>query len=125
MDDDSDNHDGGTEEDTVATTETIAKHHDEEGAEEAADGVDGSNEPFVGAVAVDLGEVVDEGRGRDDAGHDTLIVPEEQEISRGNGRDHPLELLAGGAPVGGHSGLIVFSTSANHFGETRALDGGG
>lgn len=99
LDDDADNHDSSTEEDGPAATEVVTEREDEAGTEEAADSVDRDDETFVGTVAVDLGEVRGEGRGRDDTGHDALIVTEQQEISRSNGGNQPLHAFAGDAPV--------------------------
>lgn len=57
LDNDTDNHDNSTEEDRLATTETVTKVKDEESTEEAADSVDGHDETFV-CLIFNLGEIV-------------------------------------------------------------------
>lgn len=72
LDNDTDNHDDSTEEDGVATTETVTKVENEESTEEATDSVDGDDETLV-CLVENLGEVFCESRSGDDTGHDTLI----------------------------------------------------
>lgn len=77
LDNDTDDHDDSTEEDGVATTETVTKVEDEESTEEAADSVDGDDETFV-CLIQNLGEIVCESGSGDDTGHDTLICTMKQ-----------------------------------------------
>lgn len=110
MDNDTDDHDKGTEEDALAATKLVSKDEDEASTEETTDSVDGDDETFVGRVTLDLGEGGLEGRGGDDATHDTLIVTEEQKVCYGNNGDEDLKHAAGLAPVGGHAILALFDT---------------
>jgi hypothetical protein len=80
LDNDTDNHDNSTEEDGLATTETVTKVEDEESTKEAADSVDGHDETFVGLVC-NLGEIVQESGCGDDTGHDTLICNAKHMVS--------------------------------------------
>ena len=90
LDNDTDYHNPGTQEDTVATSELVTKDEDEDGTKQATDGVDRDDETFVGGVAVDFGEGRDEGRGGDNSTHDTLIITEEEEIGNSNDGDEDL-----------------------------------
>ena len=110
LDDDTDDHDNSTEEDTLATTKLVTKDEDEACTEETSDSVDGDDETFVGGVILDLGESFDEGRGRDDTTHDTLIVTEEKEVGDGNDGHKDLEHPTGLPPVGGHTRVAFFDT---------------
>jgi hypothetical protein len=105
LDDDTNDHDTGTEEDGLAATEAVTEGKDEAGTEEATNSVDGDDETLVGAVAVNLGESLDECGGGDDAGHDALVVTEEEEVGGGNDGDEDLKHSAGLPPVGGHARL--------------------
>lgn len=82
LNNDTDDHDGGTEEDGVSSTETVTKNESKQSTDEATDSVDGGNETLPCRVTVDLGEIRDKGRSRDDTGHDTLIITKEQEVGR-------------------------------------------
>lgn len=107
MNDDTNDHDSSTEEDGFPATKLVTECEDEAGSDEATNRVDGRDEPLVRAVILDLWEVVGEVRRRHDAGHDTLVVAEQEEIRRRHGRDQFLQRLAGRAPVRGHAGVVV------------------
>jgi hypothetical protein len=77
LDDNSNNHDAGSEEDRVAPTEFVADQENEAGTQEAADGVDGDHKTLVCTVIFDFGKCGDKCRGADNSGHDTLIVTKE------------------------------------------------
>lgn len=109
LDNDTDDHDNGTEKDTLATTKFVTEGEDEAGTEEASNSIDGDDEPFVGGV-LDLGKCFDEGRGRDDTTHDTLVVTEEKEVGDGNDGHKDLEHPTGLPPVGGHTRVAFFDT---------------
>ena len=100
LDDDTNDHNKGTKEDTLAATKLVTKDEDETGTKETADSVDGNDETFVGRITVDLRESLDESRGRDDTTHDTLVVTEEKEVCDGNNGDEDLKHPSGLAPVG-------------------------
>jgi hypothetical protein len=110
LDNDTNDHNSGTEEDTLAASELVTKDEDEDGAKQATDGIDGDDETFVGGIAIDFGEGRDEGRGGDDTTHNTLIITEEEEIGNGNDGDEDLEHPTGLAPVGGNTIFRLFDT---------------
>jgi hypothetical protein len=131
LDDDTNDHDTGTEEDALAATELVSKDEDEASTEETTDSVDGDDETFVGGITLDLGEGLDEGRGRDDTAHDTLIVTEEKKVCDGNNGDEDLKHAAGLAPVGGNAMFALFdawghgcSVSMGSWREVRRCWGG-
>lgn len=108
LDDDTDDHGPGSDEDSFATTEPVTELQNEACAEETSDSVDGNDETFpalVFGVLVDLRETVSEGLGRDDSRHDTLVVTKEQEVGDCNSRDKHLEPSSRGAPVGRHPAI--------------------
>lgn len=122
LDNDTDDHDHGTEEDALAATKLVTKDEDEASTEEATASVDGDDEALVGRVAVDLGESLDESRGRDDTAHDTLVVAEEQEVGDGDDGDEELKHPSGLAPVGGYAICALFDTWRH--GCSVSMDGG-
>jgi hypothetical protein len=71
LDDYSDDHDDSTEDHALATTKQIANGKHEDGTEETADLVDGSDQTLHGRVAPSGCEEVVEGGGGDDTRHDT------------------------------------------------------
>ncbi|TKW51850.1 hypothetical protein CTA1_1111 [Colletotrichum tanaceti] len=99
--------DDAADHDAAAAAEALADEQAEDGAEEAADLVDGDDGPLQrGAAAaavggVDLGERAGEGVAGEQAGHDALVVAEEEEAGAGGGRDGPVE---GPADEDGHDG---------------------
>lgn len=63
LNDNTNNHDGRSQEDALSPAEIISEGQNEEGADETAHRVDGCDEALPGAVALDLGEVGHEGGG--------------------------------------------------------------
>jgi len=86
LDGGADDHDDASGDDGASAAELVADYQDEYGAHQAADLVDGGDQTLDGAVVPGLLDHVGEGRGRDDAAHDALIVAEEQETGRADGR---------------------------------------
>lgn len=110
LDNDTNDHDKGPEEDALAATELVSKDEDEASTKETTDSVDGDDKPFVGRVTLDLREGGLKGRRGDDTTHDTLIITEEQKVRYGNNGDEDLKHAAGLAPVGGHTMFALFDT---------------
>ncbi|KAJ8113151.1 hypothetical protein OPT61_g4648 [Boeremia exigua] len=108
LDNNTDDHNTGAEEDRVTATKSVSEGEDEAGTEEAADSVDSNNETLVGRVTFDLGESFDECGGGDNTRHDTLVISEQEEIGGSNNSDQDLQHPAGLAPVGGHARLCFF-----------------
>ncbi|GJD00294.1 hypothetical protein ColKHC_09119 [Colletotrichum higginsianum] len=105
--------DDAADHDAAAAAEALADEQAEDGAEEAADLVDGDDGALQrGAAAaavggVDLGERAGEGVAGEQAGHDALVVAEEEEAGAGGGRDGPVE---GPSDEDGHDdggGIVV------------------
>ena len=99
LDDDADDHDACPRDDGPPTTETIAEYEGEDGAEETAQLVDGGDggldEVLVVLAALlggreELGEVLE----RNQSGHDTLVVTEEEETHGGGTRDGQMQAPA-------------------------------
>ena len=114
------NHNSSTEEDGPAAAEMVAERENKAGTEEATDSVDGDDEALIVRISLDLRKVVDERGGRDNTGHDTLVITEEQEVGRSDSRDQLLHSFAGEPPVMGHAvGVVRVSHRAFNF--SRAL----
>jgi len=77
LNDDTDDHNSGTQEDTLATSELVTEDEDEDGTKQTTDGIDGDDETLVGRVILDFRERILEGGSRDDSTHDTLVITEE------------------------------------------------
>jgi hypothetical protein len=107
LNDNTKEHDSSAQEDGLAAAELVADEEDQEGAQEAAHGVDGNNEALVSTVAVNLGKCGDECGGGNDTAHDPLVITKEQEVGNGDDCDEKLEHRAGLPPVGGHTGVVV------------------
>ena len=88
LDDDPDNHDKPSDNHGFPSAEEITTGEDADGAEKAADFVDGGDETLHGG-ALGLGEVVLELGGGDDAAHDALIVAEEEKACCCDGGNGP------------------------------------
>ena len=66
LDDDTDDHNGCSEEDALASTQVIAKCENEAGAEETTYRIDRNDESFICTIALDFREIAGEGfRGND------------------------------------------------------------
>ena len=107
-----DDHNGRADEDGAAAAELVAEPDGGDGAEEAADVVSSNGDTLRGGTVVplvlgldaglllallggvDLGELGDEGRQREQTAHDTLIVTEQQEVETGHEADGQLQLIA-------------------------------
>lgn len=124
LDDNTNNHDKSTEEDGVASTETVTKGEDEASAQKAANSVDRGNKSLPRAVAINFGEVGNEGRRRDDTGHYTLIVTKEQKIGGCQSCDVLLECTTTLGPVG-RNAMGVVLVSSSHWHQLRHLVGVG
>ena len=86
LDDGAKDHDDAADDDGAPAAEQVSHGEDEDGTDQAADLVDGRHQALHGGISC-LGEVVvEDGRG-DDAAHDALVIAEEKECSRRNGRD--------------------------------------
>jgi hypothetical protein len=114
LDDNTNDHDRGTNEDSLAATEFITERENEDSTEQTTNSVDGDDETLPCAAPASLREVFEESVGFDDTRHDTLIITEEQEIGSGDGGDEHLKGSARGAPVGGHA-LRVCRYSTSHL----------
>jgi hypothetical protein len=86
LDDGADDHNEAAGNDGASAAKLVADNEDEYGAHQAADLVDGGHQALDRAVVPGLLDHVGEGRRRDDAAHDALVVAEEQEPGRADGR---------------------------------------
>ena len=78
----------------LATTKGITESQSSESTSQTSDLVDSSDETLVNGVVLGLWEVVVEWVGRNDTGHDTLIVTEKQETSGCDDRDSHSKLAS-------------------------------
>ena len=122
LDNDTDDHNTGTKEDGFAAAKSVTCKEDEAGTEETSDSVDSSNETFVGAVSINLGESFDECGGGNDSTHDTLIITKEQEIGSRNDSDKQLESLSRLAPICGDAIGVVLVLDAHCFVAAVGMD---
>jgi hypothetical protein len=107
-------HDRGTNEDRLAATELVTNRKNENGTEQTANSVDGDNEALPCAAPAGFREVFEKSVRFDDTRHDTLIVTKEQEIGSSDGGNEHLKGSARCAPVCGHT-LSVCRDSASHL----------
>lgn len=107
LNNDTNDHDEGTEENRLAATELVTEQKDEDGAQEATNSVDGDNKAFVIAVIFDLGKGCFESWGGNDTTHDTLVVTKEQKVGNRNDGNQDLEHPSGLAPVGGNTRIVI------------------
>lgn len=78
----------------LATTKGITKSQSSESASQTSDLINSSDETLVDRVSLGFWEVVHERVGRNDTGHDSLIVSEKQETSGCNDRDSHSKLAS-------------------------------
>jgi hypothetical protein len=114
LDNNTNDHDRGTNEDRLAATKLVTERENEDSTKQTTNGVNGDNEALPCATPASFGEVLEESVRFDDTRHDTLVVTKEQEIGSSDGGDEHLKRSARCAPVRGHT-LSVCRDSASHL----------
>jgi hypothetical protein len=114
LDNNTNDHNRGTDEDRLAATELVTERENEDSTEQTADSVNGDDEALPCAAPTCLRKILEESIGFDDTRHDTLIVTEEEEIGSSDSGNEHLKGSARGAPVGGHT-LSVCRNSTSHL----------
>ena len=91
MDNNTNDHDRGTNEDRLAATELVTERENEDSTEKTANSVYRDDEALPVAAPACLGEIFEECIGFDDTRHDTLVVTEEEEIGSSDGGNEHLK----------------------------------